>query len=481
VLRNPFFNEFFRWQIPAVLLSAFVGAASTVNPTIAIGITLGPIAGWSLVRSARFRVLWFVIGGMAVFQLPDAAITAKVAYLLGVLIVAGRATQGLKASPPGWISAFKVLSLPAALLFIDLVVTVTIGLFQNEPSRVLRDALPYVLVLAAPLVGLDAASAFRPTALYVLIALVSVLAAVGFASDWLSRRGVSGLPIGKFLLSTIVVGGLGFALALIMVTRRRGFPRLGWLITLALIPMGYLITGTRAALTMVVIIIAVIGNADAARAPLLRLLWALALVSVSLFFAFPVIADVAIRDPNFLIGRLASSLNVLQNGAASDASGQDRLQSYNWVLNVWQSNRLLGTGFGYLYPNGSLSLDTPLIILSKFGVIGSFVLVLFITAVAKAVRNMRRLSGPAVANSISAPFFFFVLALTPFISVFEDKGLAFAIALLIAAVGSAASHKVSEPNLHNMPSAESNLWARQLPQTGCADTFPTHPNCESRS
>jgi hypothetical protein len=205
------------------------------------------------------------------------------------------------------------------------------------------------------------------------------------------------------------------------------------------------------------------------------------LVSVSLFLAFPVIADVAIRDPNFLIGRLASSLNVLQNGAASDASGQDRLQSYNWVLNVWQSNRLLGTGFGYLYPNGSLSLDTPLIILSKFGVIGSFVLVLFITAVAKAVRNMRRLSGPAVANSISAPFFFFVLALTPFISVFEDKGLAFAIALLIAAVGSAASHKVSEPNLHNMPSAESNLWARQLPQTGCADTFPTHPNCESRS
>lgn len=232
------------------------------------------------------------------------------------------------------------------------------------------------------------------------------------------------------------MGGLGLALALVLVAHTRGLLRIAWLAVVAVIPTMYALSGTRTSLTLLAVLLGVVGHKRAGRSSVFRLLGILSVVALAIWAVLPLVTAFAISDPHFLSGRFASALSTIQNGVGSDSSGQERLQSYSWAMDAWRSDWVFGTGFGHAYPNGLLSLDTPLMIPSKLGVIGTIAVIAFLASIAMAVWRIRREWGPAPANSAARAFFLFLLVLTPFLPITEDKGLPLAIALLIAAVAS---------------------------------------------
>lgn len=422
-----------------VTASAFAIAG---DPWLGAAVGIAPIGFVLLLNSPIVRLTWYILGALAVFQLPDSASSAKLLYLGGTLIISGTAAVNLVRHGPGEFRAFRPIIFPTALLIAAVAGATLIGLAQNDSTLVIRDSIPYVLLIVAPLVGLDIALTFKPGFLYGFIAVFSVIASVGFASDWLTRRGVSALPFGKFLLSTTVIGGLGLAIALIHVTRSRGISRLMWLATIIIIPVMYFLSGARTALTLGAVVIGVLGRRGAARAPALKLATILAIAGVLAALALPFITTLAISDPSFLTGRLSSALSALQNGVTSDASGQLRLQSYGWAIDAWDSNWVFGTGFGHSYPNGFLSLDTPLMIPAKFGAVGAAAVLIFLGAIAVVIKRSQRVSGSTPAHTVARAFYLFLITLTPFLPITEDKGLPLAIALLVAIVASESINAV---------------------------------------
>ena len=406
---------------PWIVLSVFVGL-----PSLAV-----------IVNSSRARLYFFVLGGLAVFQLPDSASSIKLAYLGGVaLCSAVSVTRVSRVSDP-WVRSFWPLIPPGALAVLVFAIGLTIGITQSDPTDAVRDAIPYLLLVLGPVIGLDAARDMGTRGLYRLTVSVGIAAAVGFSTDWLERRGVSSLPFGRFLLATFMLGALGFVVALVMASSTIGWSRLRWIVAACVIPSAYLITGSRGVLVIFAGAIGMMGSSRKSRAPIARAFSLVVAVAVTIYVVVPPLAQVLISDPSFIDGRIRAATQFL-DGSGGDQSLQERLQAVAWTNDAFQANLLFGTGPGHRYPNGAFTLDSPLTLLAKWGLIGGLAFVGFLVAIALVSRNVHLAGTFTPANAVARGFLFVVLAITPFGGAFEDKGFALAVALLIAILAASA-------------------------------------------
>ena len=76
------------------------------------------------------------------------------------------------------------------------------------------------MLAVLPIVGIDCARDVSSRLMVGLLGAVGVIAALGFAVDWIGRRGVSSLAVGKFSLSSFALiaavfgfGGVAIAAA----------------------------------------------------------------------------------------------------------------------------------------------------------------------------------------------------------------------------------------------------------------------------
>ncbi len=60
-----------------------------------------------------------------------------------------------------------------------------------------RQSIFYLLIVLGPVIGLDSGRDLAPRAVYSVLGVIGVIAALGFAADWLNRRGVTALPFGR--------------------------------------------------------------------------------------------------------------------------------------------------------------------------------------------------------------------------------------------------------------------------------------------
>jgi hypothetical protein len=423
------------WVSGGWLAALTVAAASTavVGPTAAVVVALAGLGLLLVLCHSGARLAWFVVGGMAVFGGPDVG-SIKLAYLAGLMLVATISTARVGSSKEPWMTPFRVIIPATAGVLLALACGLAVAYGQNDPTAMIRDGLPYAMLACAPLIALDAAHDIPAALLQRLCVLIGVIAAVGFLTDWLQRRGVTALPFGRLLLATAIMAAFGFAFALASLAAGQR----GWYAAAAvLIPTLVLATGSRTQLVLAAAILGLLGRRKHNRWPPVRAAGAMLGLLASVWYLLPRLVSLVTTEPAFLDHRIQAALTVLRGGGAADGSYAVRSQSYHRAMEAWLAHPWFGTGPGHIYGQ-TFTLDTPVLVPAKFGVFGACMIGIFLVSILVAVSRSGRRWGVRPAHNGVRGFAVVVVAMTPFGAVIEDKGFAFAVCLGLCAVAAQA-------------------------------------------
>jgi hypothetical protein len=420
------------------VLAVAVGAGAVSSPLLGVGLAITPPLLWWLCISARARFLIVIIGALLVFQSQSSV--GKYCYitLAGVCFFFS-AMRVARTSDPV-VRAFRSMIPTGIILGVLLAFSMFVSLSQGARlADWSDDILPYAMLVVLPIVGLDAAPEIGENAVGWLVGGLGIVTAIGFALDWLNRRGVSSLDVGRVILATMTLPALGFAYSTVQAARARR--PLKWMLVSLVIVALFLVTGTRTSLVFAACYLGIIGSAKRGRYSPIRVFGLAGTLVVSVLVAVPFIGTFVLNDPTFLSSRIASASSVFQGG--NDQSYQIRSVSYSSAQSVFFAHPWFGGGPGHLYPGGTFTLDTPWLVPAKFGVIGTLAIVLYLLAIAWGVRNTSRVAGYLPIHTTARGWGLILVALTPFGTWTEDKGTALALTLLVACVAAESRRQVS--------------------------------------
>lgn len=417
-------------------VSTGVGVLAGLNPLVcAEGVAL-VVAVSLCLAGPRARLLVIVAGAMVAFQSDFT--TLKIGYLGLALICFALSVPSVLTPEHRIRPEFRMLLVAAVPLACYLAFTVLVSRSNGTSVTTwFRDVLPYVLLVLLPFVGIAAGPTISPRWNQWWFIVIGVVSSIGWGADWLNRRGVSALPVGRVVLSSTVVVALCFCYAI----TRAGTPgaalRRVWGGIALLMLVAMLLTGSRTNLVLLAGFAGVIGTARNSRVPPKNALGVLGGLVLALVVATPVAAGFLVSDPEFLSTRIADAATVLGGDAQSDASYAERKAAYDLTGEALSSHELLGTGPGHIYPSGaepSFNLDAPGIVPAKLGLVGTVLIVAFLAAVASTVRRIRRVHGPSPGYTAACGWAVVLILLIPFGPWLEDKGFALAIAMMLASV-----------------------------------------------
>ncbi len=326
------------------------------DPFLGLGVGLAPIIAYLLIRYATARVLAVTVGGMILLGSSTDLGPNKIIYAAIVVLCAVISGYRLAKNPPPYAWAFR------PLIWFGLAVIAIFGISYlaspagSDLATFGRQSIFYLLIVLGPVIGLDSGRDLAPRTVYAIIGAIGVIAALGFAADWLNRRGVTALPFGRFILSSLVLG-LAFGLALVMVFHARSvMARVLWLIPIIAIPIAMLVTGTRTNLIIFIAIAVVLGSAKKARVPLGRMIVLVIVAGVAGLVLFPIAVSVAVADPNFIANRVTALVSALTgNGDASQSFREDQAETAAEMISY---SPFFGFGLGYAVP---FTVDSPLL------------------------------------------------------------------------------------------------------------------------
>ena len=445
------------WFPVLTLLSAgVVGGVGATSTAAGIGLVLGPILLAAVFASPTLRLAVVVSGALIVFQSPSDRIKysyiglAFISVLVSCVELYRHQDDVRRAFRPMLVAGVLMTSLIAMSSFNALTSGVTV-------DNWVRDMLAYLLCVTLPVVGLDASRQLSPRTLAGIFFVVGVASSFAFASDWLNRRGaVEGL--GRVLLASATLPMLMLGYALVRAVTGPHRPR--WTAVAVLIPVALLITGTRTYLVVFfALTVGALGSRAKGRVPPLLMLRFLA-VSGSLTAALVyLLARDWLTNVGFVHGRVAVTLAALSGHVSRDQSFVARAQSYRLANATWHEHVWLGAGPGHLYPGGTFTMDTPLLVLAKFGLIGTVGIIVFMVCVCLSVARCQL--APDAFYTAGRSWAFALVALVPFGPWFEDKGTSLALALLVCATASVSyARREGERPLAALP---------RLPQVGDRD------------
>jgi O-antigen ligase len=430
---------------------AAAGALVAVNPILGVTVALPFMALPLLIARASIRLAAVVLGALAVFQSSQEVGPAKFTYVgVAGLCMAISATRIWKAQHPSLQILRPLIPATVALAAIIGVSGIVAHAGGVNADDWARDVLPYLLLVILPIVGADAALDTPPGWLEAFIGVLSVMGAVGITLDWLQRRDVSSLGVGRILLSTTVLVALGFSLA---ITRAGLGPRrIAWLLVALSIMAALLLSGSRANLVLLVVIAGVVGAGRKARIRVASATRIGIAIGIGVTLLLPWAAARVIDDPQFVTSRVRAAQLVLTGHADSDQSFDERRLSYGWATSQLRAHPWMGTGPGFRYFRGRLyadeghfTLDTPFITPAKFGLVGTAVIVAYLVALVLCVHRSRRLIGYRPTHTVARGWATILIALLPFGSSLEDKGFAISVMLLIALVTAQTRVASTEP------------------------------------
>jgi O-antigen ligase len=414
-----------------ILLSTFLLAQ---DPFVGTAVGLAPILLFFIVRQAVMRFLVVVVGGLLVLGSSGDLSANKFVYAGLLVLCAGISVGRLITSPPSYAHHFK------SLVWVGLALLAILGLsYLASPSgsdlgTFGRQAIFYLLIVLGPVIGLDAGRDIPPRVTYPLVGVLGLVAAVGFAFDWLDRRGVTALSSGRFILSSLMLPAFAFSLALVMVFHaEKRMARILWLVPVVGIPIAMLVTGTRTNLIVFAAIFAVLGLQRRMRVPPGKMLGLVVIGGVVGGLVFPIVASVAIADPDFLQSRIRASLTVLNGQGGADQSYAIRQNAYVVATDLIDRSPVFGMGLGYTIP---ITLDTPLLTVVRLGVLGTAAVAAFLAAMAWSIWKATRAVGPSPATTAWWGLLLVMLCNIPFGTPLEDRGFGFTLLLASVAIAS---------------------------------------------
>jgi hypothetical protein len=411
----------------------------------------------------RVLVLVVVFGGLLTLQSSSNLDAPKIVYLL----LAGASLAAAVVSLRWWLIADRAMiarhwivsSLAfAALLVLSLAVSRAHG---TPVGSWLRDSATYVLFAAAPILGLACARSASRRWIVVVIVICGWLAAVSFVIEWLRLRNILDIPIDRIVLPA---GSLGSAL----IALATAFAFVGawrrWLwaaVAGALIGL-FFVTGTRSTLLLLAV---PIGAGLIAGRPWRRAISVVAIEVVVAVAVFVVAAAgisavnrapaVAVTQPtpSAAAGASASTtpppnelgtrINGVSSLVADPGSDQSLQERWSQTKSAWRAfltSPIVGVGPGYgfewtdsaSHARSAYTLDTPLVYLAKFGLVGLFPLILFVAALLRLILALWAARTQAEVELLAVAGYGILLAASSALGAqMEDKGVSFALILLV--------------------------------------------------
>ena len=368
------------------------------------------------------RALAVVLGGILILHGADRLDAPKIAYLvltivavLGSVVAAwrSRADEVSGAIRP-WLALSGVTTL---LIAVSLPVALASGI---SATTWLRDIAAYGLLAAAPWLGADLARDGRPRLVLGAILVSGLIGALSFAIEWLQRRGISDLPLDRLALPSFTLAALAYAIAIAIAVGGPG--RLRWTIFAAVILGCLLLTGTRTSFVLLGALIAVgavvaftrhrQGMMVAVRVGLIQLVAIVLIVGFSVAgrSSEPLLPDGtpivstspdgnAAGVPGKDLGDRFVTLDDVTSGR--DPSFLERIEQTRVAWMVFLEHPAIGVGPGYEFAwvrSGgtvftSTYLDTPLVVIAKFGLLGIALFLAIVLAFALTIRRLVAQNG----------------------------------------------------------------------------------------
>jgi hypothetical protein len=306
----------------------------------------------------------------------------------------------------------------------------------------LRDALNYLLLPMAALIGVEAGFRLAPRAVSVLALLAGVIGAYSFSVAWIGRRSVEQGDSQQFGLASsfVVFATLALCLARFTSGRWRG---LAWLVA-ALALMGIMVlAGGRQTIVQcaIALLVALAVGGGGFIAKVARVLVAIAAAVIG----FTVVLNYSSSSDDTAVGRYAFFQRFLTDGfsaISSDQSAQARLRALNWLQQQWQLKPMFGWSFGHdmisvatgQIATNVFTLDSPLVPLEKFGIVGTGVLVVALLLFFLAIWRLARpqTGAPAFGRTFAA--IVTVLTLVTLVNGFPPENRGFPTFLLLSAL-----------------------------------------------
>jgi O-antigen ligase len=419
------------------------------------------------------RVAFVIFGAMLVLQSSEVLDLTKVAYLaggalcligaLGALWYRRRASSVVGLALPWLVASGALVAL----------VVLSFGVARANGTPIidwLRDVAAYALFASVPIFALDAQSALPRRVMIAMLVAVGLLGGLSWSVEWLDRRNIIDLPIGRLLFPSAHVPAMLyiFAAASALAARRR---RIMWTLLAGVTLALFLMTGTRSSLLLLTAPLGMgilLGWARRRSSAVTLVSHGVVAAGLVVLFQFAVTLPVAPppgTDPASTapagapapgaLGDRFGSIPDLVEQPGSDPSMRERVAQYRSAWALFVSSPLIGVGPGHPieWTNVSGQLergfvaDTPLVMPAKLGIVGVAVFIAVGVAYWRTVRASlsRRRHSPVTLALIG--YGIWVVATLPLGFFVEDKGASLALILLLGlayeqlavAPGSAAS------------------------------------------
>jgi hypothetical protein len=421
--------------LPVILWTVLSAALMARDPWLGAAVGVAPIVIFLIVRNATVRFLVVVVGGLLVLGSSGDLSANKLVYAALLVLCAAISAVRLVINPPAYAHHFRPLLWVGLALLAILFLSYLASPAGADLGTFGRQAIFYLLIVLGPLIGLDAGRDLPPRITYPLVGVLGLVAAVGFAFDWLERRGVTALSSGRFILSSLMLPAFAFSLALVLVFHSpKVRMRLLWMLPVIGIPIAMLVTGTRTNLIVFAGILAVMGKRRSMRVRPLQMLSLLVVGGALGAVLFPIVASVAIADPDFIQSRIRASLTVLSGQGAADQSYAIRANAYQVATQLIDRSPVFGMGLGYTIP---ITLDTPLLTIVRLGILGTLAVAAFVLTLAWSIRRATVAIGPSPATTAWWGLLLVMLSNIPFGTPLEDRGFGFTLLLAMVAMSSA--------------------------------------------
>jgi hypothetical protein len=434
------------YLLAALFGTVAVGATAAIAPEVALG-TAGLVVALLALSHSTGRLLVITVGGLLVLQDSQGLNAAKVAYFFSILLSWMIAFAGLTRRDDAWAVPFRRLLLGSSAVLGIVLVSAPIALVNGAQfTDWARDATPYAMLAMLPIVGIDCACKVSSRVLVGLLGAVGVIAALGFAVDWIGRRGVSALAVEKFSLASFALIAAAFSFAIVRAARGPGRGR--WFAVAGVAMVAALLSGGRTSLVLLAGFPGIAGNPKQWRVPIRAVVGVFAALVFCAALLAPFVESQVSSDPAFLTQRVSLAVAFLQGGP-TDASYAARVSEYEEAWSQVIAHPISGTGPGFIYPPSyyyplpGFTLDSPLTTPAKFGLLGTGIILFFLSQLASTARATRRLIGATdVGTAIRAFGFMFVLDL-PFGGFLEDKGFSIALMLFLGILAAVTRERLA--------------------------------------
>lgn len=386
------------------------------------------------------RLAIFAGGIIALFQSSSIPGSARAAFLVVAIALAVPALRStMRGARERGINLSRFIAPSAILAVLVAISTVSLLWSPRSLDDWTRDATTYVLIILAPVFGLDAALHAKRRSIEALVVIVGFVGAFSYLVAWLSRRGYGILGLEQFALASSLLVIPSIAMCLVYCYRPGG-QRWVWGL-MGMVQIGMLASaGGRSALIYLAALILAFVLLGGFIGSWWRGFTTIAVTAaVAGWIVISLTGSLGLQD--FLTGRYDWFADASFTTVQTDLSGQARLRAIGYMLDGFTQAPLLGNGLGVNYTNvtlnvvtaGTYSLDTPLTALAKFGIIGTALLVMSVALFIRAAGtvapagNVRRTAGVFLAANV---FTWLAMLLNGLPT--EQKGFAVQIALVAA-------------------------------------------------